>query len=56
MLTEWFSLPSVNVIYVPCHWFSCFCAFSKVTVNVLDVIVVVFAASFNRLSFAISEE
>ena len=31
---------SVNVIYEPCHWFSCFCAFSKVTVNVLDVIVV----------------
>ena len=31
---------SVNVIYVPCHWFSCFCPFSKVTVNVLDVIVV----------------
>ena len=30
----------VNVIYEPCHWFSCFCAFSKVTVNVLDVIVV----------------
>ena len=31
---------TVNVIYEPCHWFSCFCAFSKVTVNVLDVIVV----------------
>ena len=30
----------VNVIYEPCHWFSCFCAFSKVTVNVLGVIVV----------------
>ena len=30
----------VNVIYVPGHWFSCFCAFSKVTVIVLDVIVV----------------
>ena len=30
----------VNVIYEPCHWFSCFCAFSKVTLNVLDVIVV----------------
>ena len=28
------------MIYEPCHWFSCFCAFSKVTVNVLDVIVV----------------
>ena len=31
--------PFVNVIYEPCHWFSCFCAFSKVTINVLDVIV-----------------
>ena len=31
---------AVNVIYEPCHWFSCLCAFSKVTVNVLDVIVV----------------
>ena len=31
---------NVNVIYEPCHWFGCFCAFSKVTVNVLDVIVV----------------
>ena len=30
----------VNVIYEPCHWCSCFCAFSKVTLNVLDVIVV----------------
>ena len=30
----------VNVIYEPCHWFSCFCAFSKVTVNVFDVRVV----------------
>ena len=32
----------VNVIYEPCHWFtgSCFCAFSKVAVNVLGVIVV----------------
>ena len=30
----------VNVIYEPCHWFSCFVPFSKVTVNVLDVIVV----------------
>ena len=29
----------VNVIYVPCHWFSCFCPFGKVTVNVLDIIV-----------------
>ena len=34
------SFGTVNVIYVLCHWFSCFCAFSKVTVNVLDVIVV----------------
>ena len=31
---------SVNVIYEPCHWFSCFVPFSKVTVNILDVIVV----------------
>ena len=31
---------SVNVIYEPCHWFICFCAFIKVTVNVLDAIVV----------------
>ena len=30
----------VNVIYVPCHWFGCFCPFSKVTVNILDVIVI----------------
>ena len=30
----------VNVIYVPCRWFSCFCPFSKVTVNVLDIIIV----------------
>ena len=42
---RWLSLgsvlkKSVNVIYEPCHWFSCFCTFSKVTVNVLDVIVV----------------
>ena len=52
------------MIYEPCHWFSCFCVFSKVTVNVLGVIVVrklspsklLFAASFNRLSFVISEE
>ena len=31
---------AVNVIYVPCHWFSCFCPFSKVTTNVLDIIIV----------------
>ena len=30
----------VNVIYVPCHWFSCFCSFSEVTANVLDIIIV----------------
>ena len=30
----------VNAIYVPCHWFSCFCPFSKGTVSVLDGIVV----------------
>ena len=23
-----------------CHWFSCFVLFSKVTVNVLDIIIV----------------
>ena len=34
------NVTTVNVIYMPCHWFSCFCPFGKVTVNVLDVIVV----------------
>ena len=29
-----------DVIYVLCRWFSCFCPFSKVTVNVLDIISV----------------
>ena len=36
----------VNVIYVPCHWFNCFCAFSKGTENVLDVIVFVLFSIF----------
>ena len=39
-LLQYYSDDLVNVIYVPCHWFSCFCPFSKVTVNVRDVRVV----------------
>ena len=41
MVTDSFIIGTgcVNVIYVPCHWFSCFVV-CEVTVNVIDVLVV----------------